>query len=364
MFSSKSPGLNVVKMATASNAAAWCQFCQGSDGSGAKYSCPKCQAPYCSLKCYRHPDHEQCSENFYKSCVQEEMTLLAAEKKDPNSRTKMLEQLKKFQQDQEEQDEDDFLDSDDEEDLSVRLSGIDLDDTDQIWQAMTKEERKDFEAMVESGKIESFIPKFKPFWENKERLVQEINEAEKLEQYCPEIEKKKLPPLSGLHKAPSPSVKFNLLNVLYAYCYSLRFYFGDVHSDSNCLPFVNLCFLLSLNLSANANFDSADQALESAGGQVSAHPKFSVSQKLTKDTKKDVYLVVQGPSKSKQDYYLLAALSDLKKALEKAAKLLKKVPKEDQPPELSRDTVKRSVKKLEFYLSWVQDFSREFDLIR
>lgn len=38
-----------------------------------KYVCPKCEAPYCSLTCYKSSDHLNCSEQFYKGCIEEEL---------------------------------------------------------------------------------------------------------------------------------------------------------------------------------------------------------------------------------------------------------------------------------------------------
>ncbi|XP_063237126.1 zinc finger HIT domain-containing protein 2 [Bacillus rossius redtenbacheri] len=38
-----------------------------------KYVCPRCNAPYCSLPCYKSPAHSNCSEAFYRECVMEEM---------------------------------------------------------------------------------------------------------------------------------------------------------------------------------------------------------------------------------------------------------------------------------------------------
>ncbi|CAJ0572570.1 unnamed protein product, partial [Mesorhabditis spiculigera] len=33
----------------------------------ARYKCPNCKIAYCSVKCYRGAKHRQCSEQFYKS---------------------------------------------------------------------------------------------------------------------------------------------------------------------------------------------------------------------------------------------------------------------------------------------------------
>lgn len=37
----------------------------------AKYTCPRCNLGYCGLSCYRHKEHSDCSEAFYKECCME-----------------------------------------------------------------------------------------------------------------------------------------------------------------------------------------------------------------------------------------------------------------------------------------------------
>ena len=47
-----------------------CKFCATADR---RFTCPRCNADYCSLACYRSRDHQDCSEQFYKECVTEEL---------------------------------------------------------------------------------------------------------------------------------------------------------------------------------------------------------------------------------------------------------------------------------------------------
>lgn len=37
------------------------------------YKCPKCFKFYCSTKCYRNKRHTECSENFYKNCIEDQL---------------------------------------------------------------------------------------------------------------------------------------------------------------------------------------------------------------------------------------------------------------------------------------------------
>ncbi|XP_048853896.1 zinc finger HIT domain-containing protein 2 [Brienomyrus brachyistius] len=38
-----------------------------------RYTCPRCNVPYCSVACYRSPTHSTCSEEFYKESVMQEL---------------------------------------------------------------------------------------------------------------------------------------------------------------------------------------------------------------------------------------------------------------------------------------------------
>ena len=66
----------------------------------------------------------QCTETFYKQCVEEEMRLVS--KASAGVKKKTVEALKTNLKEDEE-----GLDSDDETDLSDRLAGVDLEDSDQ-----------------------------------------------------------------------------------------------------------------------------------------------------------------------------------------------------------------------------------------
>ena len=73
-----------------------CNFCPNSSSS---YSCPRCNAAYCSLACYRRPEHEGCYEEFYRECVRDEMALRSKEDADdPAAKKRMIETLKRMRQ--------------------------------------------------------------------------------------------------------------------------------------------------------------------------------------------------------------------------------------------------------------------------
>ncbi|KAH8997186.1 hypothetical protein EDB86DRAFT_2916142 [Lactarius hatsudake] len=116
-----------------------------------RYTCPRCNLLYCSLSCFRAEGHSQCSEPFYRdqlaSDIHTEPSTSATERK------AMLELLKRFEQDSP---DDPFShpeesDDDEEDDLERRLAGIDLESAsaDNIWAALTPEERSRFTRAVQ-----------------------------------------------------------------------------------------------------------------------------------------------------------------------------------------------------------------------
>ncbi len=358
-----------------------CEFCKGPG----RYTCPRCGLGYCGLACYRKPEHERCSELFYKECVEDEMKLRSKEDAaagDPAARRRMVETLRRLHEQSAEEADPDLdgsdLDSDDEDEISERMAGLDLENSDEVWAKLTADERREFLRLVENGEIEKMMPAYKPWWDRERPKVQEVGQEAESEKGCPAVSKSIVPLGELIKAAPSPLVKFNLLNVLYAYVYAHKYFSGDLRSEANVVESVRLCLALSDNLASSANYESAEEALESAATNVNVHTQWSVSPKVTRETKKDVHKVVRGPSEMDKNYYLLAAVSDLKELFELCIKALKKGQTTKSQDEkipvgqllpwkleqerssaneepLKRLVVKRGLKKVEFYLSWVNE---------
>lgn len=98
---------------------------------------------------------------------------LMAHNADDESRDKMVDILKRMQDDDNidindliEYDDDhgEPADSDDEEadDLERRIENINLDDADEIWNALTEDEKNEFEALINRGEIGSIMPQWEP----------------------------------------------------------------------------------------------------------------------------------------------------------------------------------------------------------
>src|SRR5271170_994262 len=70
-----------------SSLAAPCPFC---NKHLAKYICPRCSQKYCSLECYRSPEHKECGDGFQRDKA-EGMKVSREEKE------KMLETLREYE---------------------------------------------------------------------------------------------------------------------------------------------------------------------------------------------------------------------------------------------------------------------------
>lgn len=120
----------------------------------ALYSCPKCNIIYCSLDCYRSVTHLECSENFYKENVIEELKLGDGMKDVEATMSEILKRtyennqiLPEYLEDPDTTLENSELDSDDDQehlDISERLAGVNLDDAEKVWEKLTEDERQDF----------------------------------------------------------------------------------------------------------------------------------------------------------------------------------------------------------------------------
>lgn len=155
-----------------------------------------------------------CSESFYKQCVEEE---LKSQENDPAARQQMMEILKRVHEADLENDvlednsdekstsgEDCSLDSDDEQvvktgasenrdlisthsykrisfqllDLGTRLQNVNFEDPNELWSALSEAERQEFEALIKNGEAEKLLPKWVPWWTHRveKKLIQPIEE--------------------------------------------------------------------------------------------------------------------------------------------------------------------------------------------
>ncbi|XP_050714273.1 uncharacterized protein LOC126997311 isoform X3 [Eriocheir sinensis] len=296
------------------------------------------------------------------------------------SRMKMLEILQRVKSGESvmEAEEEEPLDSDDEadEDLSVRMAGVDLNDSDAVWRNMTDEERRDFQELVKRENFEELLPAWSAWWEQEVQLVQEVKQdsptSPSYMANCPKLVT--VPPFSELTKVtPSPCLPYNILNVLAAYAWTVRLFNGD-HQESS-QDATEAILTLSPVLASNANYQEAAVAVESPKMEAQNHLWLQESEEFASTVRRDVWKILQGPTPSNKTFYIQAALSEIHVLLNTCKTSLAKKKKSAGPrkgmfssafPEGSTQVelkitslllVKSVIKKIEFLLSYAQEHS-------
>ncbi|KAL3817881.1 hypothetical protein ACJIZ3_003786 [Penstemon smallii] len=222
-------------------------ICRVCEKQFSQYTCPRCNIRYCSLHCYK--SHSlRCTESFMRENVMGEMEQM---KPDEESKTKMLDILKRFH---EEEETDSFhgdeLDSSmSEETIQKILSGGQISFND-----LSVEEKKHFQRAIASGELSKLIEPWDPWWlkpsakyislsSDGAQLVQPINnenseassENETDDDQSNDIPPGPESPLPSITKLttskPSPLLPVHLIDIIYSYCFTLRLYNGDWRSD-------------------------------------------------------------------------------------------------------------------------------------
>jgi len=147
-----------------------CQMCRR---QFSKYTCPRCNAPYCSLTCFRSAPHGQCSEGFYREEVQSDIK--TAPSSSMQERMQMMEVLKRFEETALEDEEEEG----DDDELSRQLRDVDIDaiSTEDLWELLSPEQRQKFlkalqvpsselaQQLLASEKLQQDIRE--PWWDDK-----------------------------------------------------------------------------------------------------------------------------------------------------------------------------------------------------
>ncbi|EJU03459.1 hypothetical protein DACRYDRAFT_49633 [Dacryopinax primogenitus] len=158
----------------------------------AKYTCPTCNTPYCSLTCFRSEKHVQCTEPFYKQSLEDEIK--AGRSRTADEKRAMLDMLKRFEEQSAEAEETQPSDEEDEEsdDLAARLAELDLGmypaPPNHIWDRLSSDQRAEFLRLVGNPdsdatralltQAESVDQVVLPWWEFTDSDTNESNEAQ------------------------------------------------------------------------------------------------------------------------------------------------------------------------------------------
>ncbi|XP_020799420.1 zinc finger HIT domain-containing protein 2 [Drosophila serrata] len=387
-----------------------CHFCREAPF---KYTCPKCNALYCSVGCYKSKEHLKCSEEFYKSCIQDELAGAATTPDKQEDMRKIYDILKRMRETdggfnpqdfdtdglettldsdegedpQHEDAEDDgeeegfageegeeTLEDEMEKDIAARLKGIDINDADEVWSRLTTEEQEEFQKLITSGDIMKLMPDYKPWWNKAKNskivVIPSPEEAAKKESSMPEICGSIAKFSDICKKVPSPCLHYNLWNILSAYACVARFFGGE--QRTNASEAVAHLVNLSATLKYGTNFEDAEDAIISvemeaittgngpagaaAVGSAGAGSNFLVEsrEQLQQDARQ-----LMGMRENK-----LAALSDILHLLQQTKAMSKrKNPQEAEfqkifalasgSVELDRTKLSQLARKVEFMLSYV-----------
>lgn len=250
-----------------------------------------------------------------------------------DDKKKILEMLQRLEEpaDEPEDDEWEDLDSDDDVretvDLADRLSEVDLNNADAVWERLTDEEKQEFKSIIYNGEIEKIVKNVESWWKLKLE-VKMVNDIQANETKVKEIIKK-CPKVHGnikdfrsfSSKTPAPCIIYNIANVIGAYAYIFRYYNGD-HQSYEEEATENL-ISISDNLRVNANFECVSSVADSI--MLNCH-NFNLFSDLNTKAKilEDVKEILSGPGDEEHFCsFILSALSDTLK-LFRAAKLKQK----------------------------------------
>ncbi|XP_018966803.2 zinc finger HIT domain-containing protein 2 [Cyprinus carpio] len=269
----------------------------------------------------------------------------------------------------------DIEDGSDEEktDLAEKLAGLDIDSLseDELWSLLSAQEKEKFERLVKDGGIGGVVVLWSPWWERHEKdtkaLIKELQSENDKEMHNVNAKKvsnkvksdkslkssippisAKIPPLHTLSSNPSPLVRYNLINALYGYTFSLCLYNGDI--SEMLLEFCQVVLDISESLGHGRVFSSVSEALDAGMRAVSAGGYFDCEDPLASlRAVEAVAHILTGESREDAVGYSLSALSQLRTALSKTKA---SVPKEDKQ---MRQMYFQAGKKCDFFQAWLKE---------
>jgi len=356
--------------------------------------------------CYKSKEHLKCSEEFYKSCIQDELSGAKVTQESQEDVRKIYDILKRMREtdngfcpqdfdndglenpldsdgDEGEAEEDDGeeeipgeedLLEDVEEDIAARLKGVDFNDADEVWSRLTTEEQEEFQKLITNGDIMKLMPDYKPWWikpkNSKIVVIPTPEEAAKKGSSAPEICGNIAKFSDICKKTPSPCLHFNLWNILSAYSCVARFFGGE--QRTNASEAVAHLVNLSATLKYGTNFEDAEDAIVSVEMEAITTGNGPAGAAAVGSAGAGGNFLVESREQLQQDArqlmatkdHKLAALSDVLHLLQQTKAISRrKNPQEAEfqklfalasgSVELDRTKLAQMVRKIEFMLSYV-----------
>ncbi|KAG3198134.1 hypothetical protein PC128_g6256 [Phytophthora cactorum] len=350
----------------------------------ARYTCPRCNTPYCSVDCYRSHG-ESCTEQFFESHVRSEMQFSSNargddDKKQQKSIQELLERVREFQEEQQQLSDGE----DDEGALMQRMEELALlDKTGQLTlESLTPEERRKFLGEVADGRLGKLVELWPPWWLMNERKYRsetssrrrqlileeiggDIDEAENEGEASSAVvvepsvlypvgiftnsDAQKMPKsMSALlpgGRQPSPCLRYHLVEVLFAYALVLRAFNGDYAQDTAEAAFMllDLCRVLS----EDARYESLEHVCLSC---LEKQSNVSEGSPANARAIQDVQQILR------TDVFLLDALSDTRALLERYQQELERSSESDKRARSERKAALKKLaaiqNKMIFYQTW------------
>ncbi|KAG7365049.1 2-oxyglutarate/Fe(II) oxygenase [Nitzschia inconspicua] len=341
----------------------------------AKYTCPRCERPYCSLDCYRNHNNStddgsneiSCTEEFYKTKVN---ALLSLERKEHELESNGI--LNRHYQQQFQgidiatEDNDIAAEILAEEELYRLWSKLEELGEDanraQLEKVIPPSLRKKLQYDLQQGTAQQLVLRdWFPWW--RQQLVvgskgTTKSKMEKVKRSEPEKSSKTLDErllklqrfeLLSLGRQPSPLLVFNLMDILYSVCGTLRLYHGIANAIANePLEAGSTLVTASAVLAKDARFSSLSEVLIHCTSAGKGHEGGAASWNVLVE---DVAYLVE--SHRLVGRALLEAF-DILTAARREVKRQEDVVDKRQRHQEQIKQLSALRKKIEFFLSWSQ----------
>ena len=335
------------------------RVCHVCTTSKSKYVCPRCNAPYCSLLCYKKHSVE-CTEEFYMELVQEEMK--------QNKRTMDAARMK-VRSFKESCSEDQFeLEELDKNKLTSLLHKIESGQFVDINE-LDAEHRKKFLTAVYDGQLSREVSIWKPWWSealevhSRRHIIQPSQRFDEVKTFCVfhnKINIIKQPSIKQKNHdkdnfADSSHIENFIVEVLFGYAAVSRRFNGEWTSDA--ISAASFFLKLSKSLKFTDTYFSVEEVVSNFSANYS-----SSTNKYEMDLNSFVASIV----KDVQDilrykHYILDALSDSSNIFKFASDVIKEEGNHtestsSQPLTCSavRRQFKFAKKKIVYFVTWLQ----------
>lgn len=216
--------------------------------------------------------------------------------------------------------------------------------------------------MTNDGRLGNLLQVWTPWWNEKIKPVEELDETVEITNVKPEIVTD-IPDITKLltKSKPSADVKHNIVNILYSYAFVCRLYNGEYR---DC-PIDSVEMLLDISdvLKKNETCGSPTEAVQLSLQRLQERKDGTGdSREFNISVLEDIIKILSGPCPERPLEYVMIALSDILSLLKLANKMLTKEmkgkvkTKGDGSDMVLKKQIFQGIKKIEFMLGWTQRF--------